>query len=90
MRDKQSVPSRKQKRRKRRKVLLVFEIVVLLLLLGLLFVWLKLGMINFKNLGDIKQNKLSRKTTEVLSGYTNFALFGVDNRSNGNYNGGQS
>lgn len=90
MSDKQSVPSRKQKRRKRRKILLIVEIIVLLLLLGLLFVWLKLGMINFKNLGDIKQNKLSRKTTEVLSGYTNFALFGVDNRSNGNYNGGQS
>lgn len=90
MRDKQSVPSRKQKRRKRRKVLLVLEIVVLLLLLGLLFVWLKLGMINFKEIGNIKQNKLSAGTIKAMSGYTNFALFGVDNRQNGNYNGGQS
>jgi LCP family protein required for cell wall assembly len=90
MSDKQSAPSRKQKRRKRRKIFLIVEIIVLLILLGLLFVWLKVGMINFKDIGTIKQNVLSKETEKTLSGYTNFALFGVDNRQNGNYEGGQS
>lgn len=83
-------PSRRARRRKRRKVLLIIEIVILLLLLGVLFVWLKFGMINFKDVGKVKTNKLSKATEQKLSGYTNFMLFGVDNRKAGDYSTGHS
>lgn len=83
--------TRSQKRRKKRKILLIIEIVILLVLLLLLFVWSKFGMINFDgDIGDIGINKLNESTTEALSGYTNFALFGVDNRQAGEYSTGNS
>ena len=83
MSDKTGTPSRRAKRRKRRKILLIVEIIILFLLLGVLFFWLKFGMINFRDIGDIKTNKLSKQTQETLSGYTNFMVFGVDNRAEG-------
>lgn len=83
-------PSRKKRRRRRRKVLLIIEIIILLLLLLVLFVWLKFGTINMKDLGKIKAGNISKKTEEVLSGYTNFMIYGVDNRSSGNYSTGNT
>ena len=83
MSDKTGQPSRRARRRKRRKVLLIIEIIILLLLLAVLFFWLKFGMINFRDIGDIKTNKLSKQTEKTLSGYTNFMVFGVDSRASG-------
>ena len=39
---------------------------------------------------EIEVNNLDEGTTEVLSNYTTLALFGVDNRSNGNLDSGNS
>ncbi|MDD6551459.1 MAG: LCP family protein [Lachnospiraceae bacterium] len=83
MSDKTGQLSRRARRRKRRKVLLIVEIIILLLLLAVLFFWLKFGMINFRDIGSVKTNKLSKQTEQTLSGYTNFVVFGVDSRSSG-------
>lgn len=79
----------KARRKKRRRILLAVEGLVLILLVGALFVWLKLGMITFDEL-DTETNDLDEKTVETMTGYTTVALFGVDNRSNGNYDTGNS
>ena len=82
--------SKKQQKRRRRKILLIIEIIVLLLLLGALFVWMKFGTINFNDLKNLSMNKLDDETKDMLEGYTDIAFFGVDNRSNGNYDSGNS
>ena len=82
--------TRSQKRRKKRKTILIIEVIVLLLLLAALFLWLKVGLINWDDLKDLKTNDLDEETQELLDDYTTIALFGVDNRSNGNYDTGNS
>lgn len=82
--------TRSQKRRKRRKTLFIIEAIVLVILLLFLFVWLKLGMIGWDDLKNLHTNNLDEETETMLEGYTTIALFGVDNRSNGNYDSGNS
>lgn len=82
--------TRSQKRRKRRKKIFIIEVILLLLLLAALFVWLKVGMISWDDLKNLRTNNLDEETQELLDDYTTIALFGVDNRSNGNYESGNS
>lgn len=82
--------TRSQIRRRRRKRLLIIEVILLILVLAFLFVWLKLGKISWDDLKNLRVNKLDDETSELLEGYTNIALFGVDNRSTGNYDSGNS
>lgn len=82
--------TRSQKRRKRRKTILIIEVIVLLLLLAGLFLWLKVGLINWDDLKNLKTNNLDEETQDLLDDYTTIALFGVDNRSTGNYDSGNS
>lgn len=82
--------TKRQIRKKRRKKILIVEAVVLVVLIVVLAVWAKLGMINWEDLKNLAGNKLDDKTEKMLEGYTNIALFGVDNRSNGNYDSGNS
>lgn len=82
--------TRSQKRRKRRKILFIIEMIVLLLLLAGLFVWLKFGLISWDDLKNLQTNDLDEETQDLLSDYTTIALFGVDNRSMGNYESGNS
>lgn len=84
--------TKKQQRKRKRIILLVEIIVVLALLLGLA-IWLKLSKINQTGKLDedeLSINDLNDETKELLSGYTNIALFGLDNRSNGSYSSGNS
>ena len=69
-----------------RKILFGVEIIVLLLLVGILFVYTQIN----KRMGDLNldegedlnvQINESVAGSEVLSGYTNIALFGVDKRT---------
>jgi LCP family protein required for cell wall assembly len=79
------------RRRKRRRVLLVIEILILLFLIAVIWVWNKIGKINFQGeMKDVKKNKLDSKTEKMLSGYTTIAIFGLDNRTNGTYKSGRS
>lgn len=82
--------SRKQIRRRRRRRILIFEVVLLMALVAGLFVWTKFGMIGYDTIREVKTNTMDTETKEMLKGYTNIALFGVDNRSNGDYDTGHS
>ena len=79
-----------RKKRKRRKILFIIEAIALILLLLFLFAWLKLGLINWDDLKNLRTNKLDDETAALLDGYTTVAFFGVDNRSAGHYEGGNS
>lgn len=82
----------KRQRRKRKLITFAVEILVILILLAALFVLIKLNKIN--NTGELDKDKLNinidAKTQEMLDGYTNIAIFGLDNRNTGNYDGGNS
>ena len=82
----------RRQRRKRKLILFIVEVMVILILLAALFVIIKLKKLN--NTGDLDEDKLNinidAKTQELLDGYTNIALFGIDNRSTGKYESGNS
>ena len=82
----------RRQRRKRKLMLFIVEVLVILILLAALFVIIKLNKLN--NTGDLDEDKLNinidAKTQELLDGYTNIALFGIDNRSTGKYESGNS
>ena len=90
--------TKKQKaarRRRNRKILLVvIELLVLLILAAVLYMVSKVSKIEqdvtFKP-EDIKVNdEISSESMEIMEGYTSIALFGLDNRSNGNLSKGNS
>lgn len=84
-----------QKKRKQRRILIfAIEILVLIVLAVVLFVVVKLSRIekdtSFDD-GDIEVNEgLSAESKELMDNYTTVALFGLDNRSNGNLSKGNS
>ena len=79
--------TRKQKRllkkRRRRRILFGIEIFILLILIAGVFIYAKLGKMNFTSL-DI--SKIGVKSgvcnNKVMKGYTTIGLVGLDNRSN--------
>lgn len=88
--------NRRKKRRmkKRKKVLLfVLEILVLAVLLVVLYFTNILNKIDFQNMTDTEagiNDDLSSETAFAMEGYTNIALFGLDNRGSGDYDTGNS
>lgn len=83
----------KKQRTKRRIILFAIEILVLLFCLLGVFVWQKLNQIERDEEipeEELKINELTATTKEVLKGYTNIAIFGLDNRSNGSLDSGNS
>ena len=87
--------SKKSARRRRKAKLVVFavEIVVLLIVLGVLFVALKLSKLDSGNKIEAKKlqmNDLTQETKTTLEKYTTIALFGLDNRDNGDFIRGNS
>ena len=85
-------PSRKKTRRRRRVKILVFEIFLLAGLLVGLYGWTKFGMITHETIEEkeVKTNDMTVETQETLGGFWNIALFGVDNRDNGEFDTGHS
>ncbi len=82
-----------RRRRQRRKVILVLVVVLLALVcLAFAFVWNKydkMGKTLIKE-KDVKINELTPETKEALKGYESIALFGLDNRSSGDFESGNS
>lgn len=84
-----------RKRRKRRKIILVVaEILILLILAAVLYVVVKVSQIE-KDTSfspeEISVNEgISQESQEIMEDYTTIALFGLDNRSNGNLSKGNS
>ena len=83
---------RKKKKRKNKIVLFVVEIIILAALLVGLYVYSRMNQVD--STGEIEQEEvnveLDSETAEVLKGYTNIALFGLDNREVGKYTSGNS
>ena len=72
---------------------IVLAIVVVIIAVPALFVEQKLN--KMEHTGEIAEeelsiNELDEETQDILDGYTNIALFGLDNRSNGSYKSGNS
>lgn len=84
----------KKKKKKRRIIIFTVEIILLLLVLAGLFVWSKyqkLGEgVDIIDTDDIMNTDLDESTQEVLKGYTNVAIFGLDNRTNGTFDAGNT
>lgn len=84
-----------RKKKKRRKIaILAIEILVILLLALALFVVLKLSRIEKDTSFDVNELEvnegISAESQEIMAQYTTIALFGLDNRSNGNLSSGRS
>lgn len=87
--------NRKKKRKKKGRkklVLFVFEILLLAVLLGSLAIYQStMGRIKHEPKLDVTEAGINEDLdTEELEGYTNIALLGLDNRSNGNFDSGNS
>ena len=87
----------KRRRRKRKIILLVMEVFVLLIVLGALYVWQALNKIEKAPTGeklepsDLSINEeMDDETMEILQGYEDVAIFGVDNYFNGHADSGNS
>ena len=89
----------KKKRRKRKIILLIIEVIILLIVLAALYVWQALDKISkpqdtASDLSstdlNINENELEQETIELMKGYEDVALFGVDNYFNGHADSGNS
>ena len=83
----------RRKKRQRKIILLIVEILVVLILAIALFLISKLGKIERQEvpLENIEVNEgISEESKEIMKSYTTIALFGLDNRSNGNLSKGRS
>lgn len=84
----------RKKRQQKKIMLVVAEILALLILAVVLFVVVKLSKIEKDtsfSAEDIEVNEgLSQESQEIMENYTTIALFGLDNRSNGNLSKGNS
>jgi LCP family protein required for cell wall assembly len=86
--------SRARKKKKHRIIIFTIEILLLLVVLAGLFVWSKYQKLDRQpdmiGTQDIINEDMNQSVQEVLKGYTNIALFGLDNRSNGSFEAGNS
>lgn len=84
----------RKKQKQRKMIILVVELLVLLILAAALFVVSKLSRIEKEesfSQSDLEFNEgISAESQEIMSEYTSIALFGLDNRSNGNLSSGRS
>lgn len=82
----------KKKRQVRKVIFAVLAFVLLILLFAVAFVYSKLGKMNSIKIGakDVEMNNLDQGTETAMKGYKTIALFGLDNRSNGNLEQGNS
>lgn len=84
-----------QKKKQKKRILIVaLEVLVLLILAVVLFVVVKLSKIgkdvNFNKENVAVNEGISSESQEIMNDYTTIALFGLDNRSNGNLSKGNS
>lgn len=84
----------KKKKKNNKVMLLIIEIIVLIVLAIGLFVWLKLSRIgkdsSFSHNNIVVNEDIPEQSVEIMQGYTNVAIFGLDNRSAGNLSSGNS
>lgn len=87
-----STKRKKKKNKKNKIVIFAIELIVLMALLVGLYMSTKMD--EMETTGPIEPEEveieLDSETKEALKGYTNIALFGLDNRTIGKYEGGNS
>lgn len=84
---------RRKKKKSRKLLLFVFEILLLAILLLAAYFVSMMNRIKYENLDESEagiNSDLDENTILSLEGYTNIALFGLDNRSSNNYDTGNS
>lgn len=86
---------RKKKKGRNKVILLVFEILLLLILLFGYWLWNEtFGKVTYGEKLDTTEaginEDIDTENLEVQTGYTNVVLFGIDNRSTGNYGTGNA
>lgn len=85
--------NKKKKRKKHKIIIFVVELILLLILLAVLFLWSKyqrLDRVENIETEDVVNEDLGQTTQEVLKGYTNIAVFGLDNEKSGVFTSGNS
>ena len=85
--------SKKKKRRKHKVIIVIVEIILLLVLLAVLFLWTKYQKIEHVDnieTQDVVNEDLGQTTQQVLEGFTNIAVFGLDNEKSGVLTSGNS
>ena len=84
---------RRKKKKSRKLLLFVFEVLLLAVLLLVAYFVSMMNRIKYENLDESEagiNSDLDENTILSLEGYTNIALFGLDNRSSNNYDRGNS
>ncbi len=84
---------KKRKRKKHKIIIFIIEMLLLLVLLAALFLWSKYQKIEHVDnieTQDVVNDDLGQTTQEVLKGYTNIAIFGLDNEKSGVFTSGNS
>jgi LCP family protein required for cell wall assembly len=85
---------RRRKKKKNKKIFIIlFEILFLAIVLVAAYFVYMLQQIDYEDMNETEagiNEDLDENTLETLEGYTNIALFGLDNRSSGNYDTGNS
>lgn len=84
---------KRKKKKSKRIILFVFEILLLAILLIAAYFVAMVKKIDFQNMDDSQagiNEDLKEDTLLSLEGYTNIALFGLDNRSSNQYDSGNS
>ena len=89
--------NRRRKKRKKKKskkvVIFIFEVLLLAILLIAAYFIQMVNRIDYQSMDESEagiNDDLDANTLESLEGYTNIALFGLDNRSKNNYDRGNS
>lgn len=87
--------NKKKKRKKKKKKLMLFgfEVLFLAVLLVAAYFFQMMNRVDYKEMGDLEagiNDDLDQNTLASLEGYTNIAVFGLDNRQKGNYGNGNS
>lgn len=84
---------KKKKKKSHKLLMLLVELIVLLILIVAVFFFRLINKMGFEDFADSEagiNEDLDSETVQVLKGYTNIALFGLDNRKNGSYERGNS
>ncbi len=94
MADSNKNKKKKRKKKKSRKLILfLFEILLLAVLLVVAYFFQLMNRIDYEGMNESEagiNEDLDQNTLDSLEGYTNIALFGLDNRSKNNYESGNS
>ena len=85
--------NRGSKKKSDGKKIVIIEIIIAILLVVGVLLYLFFSKMNWDDsisIDNLEVNNLDDATEEILDNYTTLAFFGVDNRSNGKYEGGNS